>query len=81
MDWDEFTDLLAGLGSKTPLVEMAKLRLEDDPEILKHYSQAQKRERARWRNRSAKRKTEEEMNAFLSQIQAIFERNYGDKQN
>ena len=43
MKWDEFKDMLSGLGPDTPLGRMVSIRSEDDPEILELFSPEQKR--------------------------------------
>ena len=38
MKWDEFHDLLVGIGPDTPLGRMVSIRAEDDKDVLKHFS-------------------------------------------
>ena len=42
MKWDEFKDMLSGLGPDTPLGRIVAIRSEDDPEVLKNFSSEQK---------------------------------------
>lgn len=49
--WDEFADLLAGLGEKTPLGRAVAIRSEDDEEILKAFTPAMLEERRKWREK------------------------------
>ncbi len=51
MSWGEFTTLLSGLNSKTPLGQIITIRSENDKEILKHYTPEQHRIRNEWRSR------------------------------
>ena len=51
MKWDEFKDMLSGLGPDTPLGRIVSIRAEDDPEILEYFSPEQKRIRMEWRTR------------------------------
>ncbi len=54
MKWDEFKDMLSGLGPDTPLGRIVSIRAEDDPEILEYFNSEQKRIRTEWRTRRAK---------------------------
>ncbi|MGN1156456.1 MAG: Gp15 family bacteriophage protein, partial [Agathobacter sp.] len=72
MPWDEFKDLLAGLNPDTPLGRIVQIRLEDDEDTLKHFSPEQHKIRNEWRNRTAKQRTEDEMNNFLASMQEVF---------
>nr|DAP40523.1 MAG TPA: hypothetical protein [Caudoviricetes sp.] len=65
MKWDEFKDMLSGLGPDTPLGRMVSIRSEDDPEILELFSPEQKRIRMEWRTRAAKDMSQEDMDNFL----------------
>lgn len=68
MPWDEFQDLLAGLGNDTPLGRIVAIRSESDPEILKQFSPEQHRIRNEWQRRLAKQKTPEQTMAALEGI-------------
>ncbi len=68
MKWDEFKDMLSGLGPDTPLGRMVSIRSEDDPEILEHFSPEQKRIRKEWRTRTAKAMSQEDMDSFLESM-------------
>lgn len=70
MKWDEFRDLLSGLGPDTPLGRMVSIRSEDDPDILKRFSPEQKRIRKEWRTRTAKAMSQEDMDSFLESLKA-----------
>ena len=67
MKWDEFKDMLSGLGPDTPLGRMVSIRSEDDPEILELFSPEQKRIRMEWRTRAAKDMSQEDMDNFLDE--------------
>ena len=58
MAWDEFCTLLAGLNEETPLVKMAQVRKERDPEKLKYFTEEQLRINKEWQ----KKLIEEELN-------------------
>lgn len=68
MKWNEFKSLLVGIGPETPLGRIVSIRAEDDEEILKHFTKDQHRIRNEWRNKSAKRVSEEETMEFLEQM-------------
>lgn len=53
MKWDEFRDLLVGIGPETPLGRIVAIRSEDDKEILKHFTKAQRQIRSEWRSKRA----------------------------
>ena len=72
MKWDEFKALLSGISSDTPLGRIVQIRCEEDEEILKHYTKEQHRIRNEWRNRSAKKVSEEKLADFLEQIKQTF---------
>lgn len=54
MSWDEFCTLLAGLRHDTPLGNIVSIRSETDKEIIKHFTQQQKKIRSDWINRKSK---------------------------
>lgn len=68
MKWDEFKDLLSGLGPDTPLGRIVSIRAEDDPDILEHFGTEQKRIRREWRTRTAKAMSQEDMESFLESM-------------
>lgn len=78
MDWDEFTDLLAGLSADTPLGRMVMIRLETDREVIKNFSEDAKLENARWRHeqmmRAAKNKPQEEVDFIYKQLANAFKK-------
>ena len=68
MKWDEFKDMLSGLGPDTPLGPMVSIRSEDDPEMLEYFSPEQRRIRMEWRTRRAKAMSQEDMDSFLESL-------------
>lgn len=72
MAWQEFLILLSGLNHNTPLGQIVAIRAEDDPEILKTYSPAQKRIRSEYRNRKAKRMPKEQVENAIEQFKQAF---------
>lgn len=51
MAWDEFCVLLSGLNENTPLVRMAQIRKEIDPEVLKTFNEEQLRINKEWQRK------------------------------
>ncbi len=72
MTWDEFSDLLSGLPPESPLGRMVQIRLENDSNIIKHFTPAQKRIRSEWRSRKARAVSPADTAAFLEQIKNVF---------
>lgn len=72
MKWDEFKDLLIGIGPETPLGRIVAIRAEDDKEMLKQFTPEQHRVRNNWRKRRTEQMSEEQMNAELGMIQKAF---------
>ena len=76
MSWDEFADLITGLNEQTPLVRVAMIRTETNPERLKDLTPEQRAMRSEWMRRRAKQRSQQEVDSFLSTIQKQFESNY-----
>lgn len=72
MKWDEFKDLISGLGPDTPLGRVVQIRSEDDPDILKHFTKEQSRIRNEWREHAAKNVSEKELGAVLEAMKNAF---------
>lgn len=72
MKWDEFRDLLVGIGPETPLGRIVAIRAEEDEEMLKHFTKEQHRIRNEWRNKRAQKVSEEELTAVLEQFKNAF---------
>ena len=61
MRWDEFAALLSGIGPETALGRVVAIRSETDPDILKHYTQEQRRIRDSWMARNKATISKEEI--------------------
>lgn len=72
MKWDEFRDLLVGIGPETPLGRIVSIRAEEDKDVLKHFSKEQKRIRSEWRNRRAKEKPKAQFMDYLNAMKKAF---------
>lgn len=71
MKWDEFRDLLVGIGSDTPLGRMVSIRSEEDKDVLKHFTKQQHRIRNEWRSRHRKA-SGKDMEQVLEQLKNAF---------
>lgn len=72
MKWDEFADLLSGLGPDTALGRIVSIRAEDNDEILKHFTPEQRRIRNEWRKKQAKAVSLKDRDAFLEEMKKAF---------
>lgn len=72
MKWVEFRALLAGLGADTPLGKIIAIRSEEDADVLKTFTDHQKRTRNEWRARKAKEVTEEKLESMLEELKSAF---------
>lgn len=74
MDWREFSYLISGLDSSTPLGKIVSIRGESDPEVLKNFSEHERRIRNEYRRKLATQKTDKEVNTALDQLKLAFMR-------
>lgn len=81
MKWDEFKDLLSGIGPDTPLGRIVSIRAEEDKEILKHFTKEQHKIRNEWRSKKAKQISKEEMDHVLNMFKNAFIAMAGGKTN
>lgn len=72
MTWDEFRDLLTGIGPDTPLGRIVSVRAENDKEVLKHFSPEQRRIRNEWRHRKAVKIPPENMADVMNALKIAF---------
>lgn len=78
MRWRELKPLLVGIGPDTALGRIVSIRMEDDEDVLKHFTPDMKKIRNDWRNRTAKQKTTVETDAFLESMKQAFIQMAGD---
>lgn len=78
MDYAEFCNLVSGLMPDTPLGNIIKIRSEDDDEVLKHFTQEQKDIRWKYRNKIAKKISEEDFKNVIAEMQKAFKEMAGD---
>ena len=72
MKCQEFKSLLAGLGPDTPLGRVVSIRAEDDAEVLKRFTKEQHRIRNEWQEKSASSMTQQQYDAEMSNLEALF---------
>lgn len=72
MKWDEFRDLLIGIGPETPLGRIVAIRAEEDKDILDHFTPEQHRIRNEWRANRAKKVAPDNMAVVLDQLKNAF---------
>lgn len=79
MRWDEFCDLVGGLTEQTPLVRVAQIRTESDPEALRRMTPEQRRERAGWQRRRALSRPAEEVRRDIEVLQRAMAAAFGSR--
>lgn len=79
MPWEEFKDLLTGLGPDTPLGRIVQIRTEDDEEAIKYFTKEQREIRNKWRNKVAKQRSREDVQTFLDSMLEAFKNMAGDQ--
>lgn len=72
MKWDEFRDLLSGIGPETPLGRIVSIRAEEDENVLKHFTKEQHRIRNEWRLKKATEIAPEKMEQILEEFKQAF---------
>lgn len=72
MKWDEFASLLSGLSADSPLGRIVQIRLENDKNMLKHFTPHQRKIRSEWRSRSVERMSEKDYNTAMEQYKNVF---------
>lgn len=72
MPWEEFKQLLAGLGPETPLGRIVSIRMEEDENVLNHFSKEQRRIRNEWLQRRAQSTTSGQTEEFIEQMKQAF---------
>lgn len=72
MSWDEFCDLASGLDPDTPLGRIARIRAENDKDVLEQFTPEQRKIRNDWMKKSAGKRSEDDVNNFLASMQEIF---------
>ena len=81
MKWEEFRDLLVGIGPDTALGRIVSVRAEDRKEYLENFTPEQHRIRNEWKSKHAEfiknHTTKEQMDAQLDAMKMAFMRMAG----
>lgn len=79
MTWSEFTTLLKGIMSETPLGQIVSIRSEENKDILKNFTQEEHRIRNEWRNKNntVNNMSEEEKAEEIRKVQELFKNAFG----
>ena len=72
MKWAEFKQLIAGLGPDTPLGRIVAIRSETDKEVLKRFTDGQKKIRNDWIKKHAKTISKADMDQILEGFKQAF---------
>lgn len=80
MKWDEFKDLLIGLGPKTALGRIVSIRSEQDPRCFKALYKRTKPNRNDWLRRKTKKVSEEELAEVLERLKDTFIHMAGERE-
>ena len=72
MKWREFSAMLSGLDSDTPLGRIVSIRAEDDPARLKEFTPEMRRIRSAWLSRKAKAMPQKQVDSFLESMKQAF---------
>lgn len=72
MPWEEFKQMLAGIGPDTPLGRIIAIRSETDKNVLKHFTKDQRRIRSEWLSRRAKKVSEKDTESVLEGFKQMF---------
>ena len=72
MSWREFSYLINGLSGDTPLGRVVSIRAEKDPEVLKEFTQDEKKIRNEYLARKAKKMPQAEADKGIEQLRQIF---------
>lgn len=74
MSWREFSYLINGLSGETPLGRIISIRAESDPEVLKEFTADEKKIRAEYAQKIAKKRSEKDVDNVLDNLKNAFMR-------
>lgn len=72
MKWGEFSSLLSGLNGDTPLGNIVRIRSENNPKVIKNFTENEKRIRSKWLNKNAKEISHEDYQQAMESIKNMF---------
>ena len=73
VSWDEFRSLLSGISQETPLGRVVAIRSETDKNVIKHFTQNQKRIYDEWRSRRAETMAPETYDQQMAYLEKMME--------
>lgn len=79
MSWTEFSTLVSGLMSDTPLGNVISIRSEKDPSTIKNFTPSQRKIRSEWQKHQASKKlaNPEHLDKEMKAMEKMFERMFG----
>lgn len=72
IEWGEFISYLSGLNGDTALGNIVRIRSENNPEILKNFTQEERKIRSKWGNKSALQMSNENYKQSMESIKNMF---------
>ena len=72
MPWEEFCQLLSGIGPDTPLGRIVTIRSETDQNMIDQFTPEQHRIWNEWRFKRAKKYSEKDMKDVLNEFKRAF---------
>lgn len=72
MKWEEFKDLLSGLGPDTPLGRVVSIRAEEDKEVLKNFTKDMHKIRNNYRRKGAKKMDRQTYDKEMKNLEFMF---------
>ena len=64
--------MLSGLSGDSPLGRVVQIRLENDENMLKHFTPYQRKIRSLWRNRMTKHTNQKDYDFTMTQLKNMF---------
>lgn len=72
LSWGELCSDIAGLNGDTPLGNVIRIRSEKDPEVIKKFSQAERKIYNKWNNRQITAMSEQDYEQAMKNIEKVF---------
>lgn len=72
MKWGEFSSLLSGLNANTALGNIVRIRSEKNAEVIKNFTESEKKIRADWLNKNAQKVSRENYEQAIESIKNMF---------
>lgn len=72
LSWGELCSDIAGLNGDTPLGNIVRIRSENNPETLKHFTREELRIRSEWRSKTASQMSKESYEQAMNGFKEMF---------